>query len=199
MMDLMDNTEKVRTELYRNPEWCLPICDSALVRAAQKIYETCDEDQRSNLIPKKHIHLRVVEMAAWNEVNRSKIPGIKDYGKLLSVQGTVIRSTLARILEYRREYRCTKCAYEFSIDADYDQNYAIQVPPQCPNPIPCKSTSMQPVEASGCPTHCKDYQEIKLQERTHSLALGIVPRSMWVTLEDDLVNLCKPGDDVTVW
>ena len=28
---------------------------------------------------------------------------------------------------------------------------------------------------------------------------GVVPRSMWVTLEDDLVDSCKPGDDVTIW
>jgi DNA helicase MCM9 len=139
-------------------------------------------------------------MAGWGEINRSKVPGVKDYGKFLSVQGTVIGSRQARILEYRREYRCTKCDHEFSIDADYDQYYAIQVPPQCPNPEkPCKSTSMKPVGSPGCPTHCKDYQEIKLQERANSLGLGIVPRSMWVTLEDDLVGSCKPGDDVTVW
>lgn len=26
-----------------------------------------------------------------------------------------------------------------------------------------------------------------------------MPSFMWVTLEDDLVDACKPGDDVTIW
>ena len=30
------------------------------------------------------------------------------------------------------------------------------------------------------------------------LPVGSVPRSMWVVLEDDMVDSCKPGDDVIV-
>ena len=46
--------------------------------------------------------------------------------------------------------------------------------------------------------NCKDYQEIKIQEQMSHLALGAIPRSIWVTLEDDLVDAVKPGDDVDV-
>ncbi len=34
--------------------------------------------------------------------------------------------------------------------------------------------------------------------QTDHLALGAIPRSIWITLEDDLINSCKPGDDVVV-
>lgn len=37
------------------------------------------------------------------------------------------------------------------------------------------------------------------QEQVAKLDMGSMPRSMWVTLEDDLVETCKPGDDVVVW
>lgn len=31
------------------------------------------------------------------------------------------------------------------------------------------------------------------------LTIGTMPQSMWATLEDDLVDSCKPGDDVSIW
>jgi len=46
---------------------------------------------------------------------------------------------------------------------------------------------------------CRNYQELKIQEQVQRLAVGTIPRSMWVVLMDDLVDTCKPGDDVTVW
>jgi len=45
---------------------------------------------------------------------------------------------------------------------------------------------------------CTDYQEIKIQEHVQKLEVGSIPRSMVVLLEHDLVDLCKPGDDVLV-
>ena len=46
---------------------------------------------------------------------------------------------------------------------------------------------------------CRNYQEIKIQEQVQKLEVGSIPRSMWVILENDLVDGCKPGDDVQIW
>lgn len=31
-----------------------------------------------------------------------------------------------------------------------------------------------------------------------NLSLGTIPRSIWAVLEEDLVDSCKPGDDVSL-
>ncbi len=45
----------------------------------------------------------------------------------------------------------------------------------------------------------KDYQEIRIQEISRGGRGGqVVPSSLAVSLEDDLVDSCQPGDVVTV-
>ena len=45
----------------------------------------------------------------------------------------------------------------------------------------------------------RDYQELKVQEKLNSMSSGaVIPRSFLVILDDDLVDKCKPGDDITV-
>jgi len=51
----------------------------------------------------------------------------------------------------------------------------------------------------GPPMKCRNYQELKIQEQVQRLAVGTIPRSIWVVLMDDLVDMCKAGDDVTIW
>uniref|UniRef100_A0A6P7GHD8 DNA helicase n=1 Tax=Diabrotica virgifera virgifera TaxID=50390 RepID=A0A6P7GHD8_DIAVI len=73
----------------------------------------------------------------------------------------------------------------------------IKQPTHCKNPEGCPGTNL--VHFGDIDSeNCKDYQEIKIQEQVKKLGLGSVPSTMWVTLEDDLVDCCQPGDDVTI-
>jgi DNA helicase MCM9 len=45
---------------------------------------------------------------------------------------------------------------------------------------------------------CRDFQELKVQEQVQKLSMGSIPRSILVIMQDDLVDLCKAGDDVTL-
>ena len=63
----------------------------------------------------------------------------------------------------------------------------------------CRLSASEMMCLIGCqPVKCCNYQEIKIQELVQRLAVGTIPRSMWVVLEDDLVDTCKAGDDITV-
>ncbi|XP_037542028.1 DNA helicase MCM9 [Nematolebias whitei] len=103
------------------------------------------------------------------------------------------------VLEYERDYMCIKCKHVFKLQADFDQFYAFVPPVGCPNPAGCNSFKFSSLSGGSEPASCRDYQEIKIQEQVQRLSVGSIPRSLVVVLEDDLVDSCKSGDDVTVY
>ncbi|KAJ8891487.1 hypothetical protein PR048_004015, partial [Dryococelus australis] len=128
---------------------------------------------------------------------RTTFPRNEDVGNFLQVSGTVVRIVTPKILEFQRDYICTKCKHSFQIQADYEQFYVMTPPSRCPNPDPCKSSNFKGVKTLD-QRNCKDFQEIRIQEQVTKLKVGMIPRSMAVTLEDDIADSCKPGDDVLV-
>lgn len=103
--------------------------------------------------------------------------------------------TDVKLLEYQRQYICPRCKHQIFVKADYVFKNIIKTPKKCSN-VDCKSTNFVAVELNT--EYCKDYQEIKLQETMNKVNEGCIPNSMWVTLDDDLVHTCKPGDNITV-
>lgn len=101
------------------------------------------------------------------------------------------------MLEAEKIYQCSnqRCAQRVVVKADFEQGNVMDLPTSCPQAPRCKSKSLIPVENSQV---CQDYQEITIQEQVKRLGLGSIPRSIVVVLENDLVDQCKPGDDVIV-
>ncbi|XP_031340203.1 DNA helicase MCM9-like isoform X2 [Photinus pyralis] len=150
----------------------------------------------TNLSFKHNIHARVFGLPACPELHRKIFPYSEDLGLFLQIRGTVIKTKDPKILEYHRLYRCTKCKYVETVTASYDQKFIIVPPKRCPNPEQCGGRNF--VGVGGLVAeNCKDYQEIKIQELSSNVN-STMPSTMWVTLEDDLVDTCQPGDDVTI-
>ena len=61
--------------------------------------------------------------------------------------------------------------------------------------VPCSNRQFAPMPNTSI---FSDYQEIKVQELFKTLKPGNIPRSILVVLEDNLVDMCKPGDDVLI-
>ncbi|NWW39056.1 MCM9 helicase, partial [Panurus biarmicus] len=134
------------------------------------------------------------------ELTREHIPKSKDVGHFLSVTGTVIRTSSVKVLEFERSYICSKCKHVFIVKADFEQYYTFCRPAACLNEEGCNSTKFTCLSGTtSSPTCCRDYQEIKIQEQVQRLSVGSIPRCMVVVLEDDLVDSCKSGDDITVY
>lgn len=113
------------------------------------------------------------------------------------IVGTIIRTTIPKLLEFKRNYECTKCKQIITVNADFEQKYLISPPNRCLN-SECNSNRF--IVASGIDRrNSKDYQEVKIQEQIPQSTVGLIPDSLWIILEDDLVDSCKPGDSVAIW
>ncbi|XP_034274585.1 DNA helicase MCM9 [Pantherophis guttatus] len=180
------------------PNEVLPIFDNALRRAAATVCQSASQAQE--FIIKQNLHARVSGLPVCPELTREHIPKTRDVGHFLSVTGTVIRTSLVKVLEFERDYICNKCKHIFVVKADFEQYYAFCRPSACPGKEGCTSSKFTCLSGTSCaPSRCKDYQELKIQEQVQRLSVGNIPRSMMVVLEDDLVDGCKSGDDITVY
>ncbi|NWT29150.1 MCM9 helicase, partial [Cardinalis cardinalis] len=180
------------------PSAVLPIFDSALRRAALAALQESAEPAQLSL--KQNLHARVSGLPVCPELTREHIPKSKDVGHFLSVTGTVIRTSSVKVLEFERSYICNKCKHVFAVKADFEQYYTFCRPAACLNEEGCNSTKFMCLSGTNSsPTCCRDYQEIKIQEQVQRLSVGSIPRCMVVVLEDDLVDSCKSGDDITVY
>lgn len=57
----------------------------------------------------------ITGLPACPELHRTSFPQNRDVKSLLRVCGTVTRITVPKMLEYRREYLCTKCKQIFEV------------------------------------------------------------------------------------
>ncbi|GAV65332.1 MCM domain-containing protein [Cephalotus follicularis] len=122
---------------------------------------------------------------------------VKHRGILLTLKGTVIRSGAVKMYEGERTYMCQKCKHMFPVYPELEARNSIILPPICPSQRsrPCEGRNFLYVENTIV---CHDYQEIKIQESTQVLGVGVIPRSILVILKDDLADIVKAGDDVIV-
>uniref|UniRef100_G3QN95 DNA helicase MCM9 n=1 Tax=Gorilla gorilla gorilla TaxID=9595 RepID=G3QN95_GORGO len=197
-MTLFETNMEIGEYFNMFPNEVLTVFDSALRRSALTILQSLSQPEAVSM--KQNLHARISGLPVCPELVREHIPKTKDVGHFLSVTGTVIRTSLVKVLEFERDYMCNKCKHVFVIKADFEQYYTFCRPSSCPSLESCDSSKFTCLSGlSSSPTRCRDYQEIKIQEQVQRLSVGSIPRSMKVILEDDLVDSCKSGDDLTIY
>ncbi|XP_061062864.1 DNA helicase MCM9 isoform X2 [Eubalaena glacialis] len=197
-MTLFETNMEIGEYFNAFPNEVLTIFDSALRRSALTILQSLSQPEGVSM--KQNLHARISGLPVCPELVREHIPRTKDVGHFLSVTGTVIRTSLVKILEFERDYMCNKCKHVFVVRADFEQYYTFCRPSSCPSLESCDSAKFTCLsDLCSSPTRCRDYQEIKIQEQVQRLSVGSIPRTMKVILEDDLVDSCKSGDDLTIY
>jgi len=119
--------------------------------------------------------------------------GSDNIGKLVMVEGIVVRATPARPMVTRGAFRCRKCGTD---------TYVPQTTPFLKAPIQCSGPNCMrngPFDFVQEESTFIDSQDIRTQERPENLPPGQLPR--WINIkltEKDLVDVARPGDSVSV-
>lgn len=168
--------------------------DKALLDVQTQIAEQKDAFLDSDYQIKVNCHVRFVSMPEGDARYRKSFPGADQMNQFVEMKGSVMRMSQAKCLELKREFECTRCPHSQVVEADYVRMYKFDITKNCPVSN-CKGT-MRPKHDQAVPDYCIDYQELKIQE---SIGESNIPKSLSVTLENDLVSTCQPGDSVTIW
>ncbi|XP_024985408.1 probable DNA helicase MCM8 [Cynara cardunculus var. scolymus] len=177
--------EEFYDALERKPKEAL-LCMSAAVHKVLHSISN-DEELDDNAKVNIRLHNHPESMIALKNLKAAYIE------RLVSVRGTVVKVSTVRPLVVQMSFICTKCGT--TIPRDFpDGKFS---PPSVCVIHGCKSRTFNPIRSSARPI---DFQKIRIQEllKSEHHEEGRVPRTVECELIEDLVDLCIPGDVVTV-
>jgi replicative DNA helicase Mcm len=119
--------------------------------------------------------------------------GSKHIGKLIMVEGIIVRATPVRPLVTRGAFKCKRCGTPIYID---QAGPFLRFPTECSDPS-CKRRG--PFDFLQEESTFIDCQEIRIQELPEDLPPGQLPRWIEVKLDGrDVVDVARPGDHVSL-
>lgn len=134
------------------------------------------------------IHVRISELPLMEDLRSLRQLHLN---QLIRTSGVVTCSSGILPQLNMVKYDCVKC--RFILGPFFQgQNQELK-PGSCPQ---CQSRG--PFEINMEQTLYQNYQKIKIQESPSKVAAGRLPRSKDVVLLSDLVDSCKPGDEIEV-
>lgn len=191
---LFDASVEFGESLLYDPVKTLDSMNVSAALALRQALEECPVPDKYCL--KDNIHLRLINLPQF--IQTATLPKCKQVSRFQAITGTVLRMKGMKVLERSRDYLCSSCGHSFTVKAEITMFCMLSKPSSCPNPMGCRGTKFVPSSNETDLSKCSDYQEVLVQEKANNLVLRNVPGSIWVVLEDDLVDCCKPGQDVVV-
>src|SRR5208337_1636518 len=134
----------------------------------------------------KRLRVRFRKLPEKNLLRRI---GSENIGRLLLIDGIIVRSTSVKPLLIKATFQCRKCNAMTYVD---QVGTLMRGPGVCAH---CRSKIFEFLEKQST---FMNSQEIRIQERPEDLPPGQLPRAMDVRLLEDLVDTARPGDRVSI-
>lgn len=119
--------------------------------------------------------------------------GSKQMGKLVMVEGIVVRATPVRPMVMNAAFRCKRCG---TVNLIEQTGQFLKAPPVCTSPDCGRDGPFEFVQDEST---FIDSQDLRLQEKPEDLPPGQLPRTLNVKLVgSEIVDLARPGDHVSI-
>ncbi|PGH05560.1 minichromosome maintenance protein 6 [Blastomyces parvus] len=133
---------------------------------------------------------KVFSLAFYNLPLVSRLRQLRtaQIGKLLSISGTVTRTSEVRPELALGTFICESCSTAVE---EVEQTFKYTEPTQCPNPT-CGNRIGWRLDIRQ--STFVDWQKVKLQESSHEIPTGSMPRTMDIILRGEMVDRAKAGE-----
>ena len=181
--DLLAFDRRLAEELLENPDEYLKHANNAAY--AQLQIEDPEYAEKIETVTVRVV--RLLEAAPLRKLGSDNI------GKLVMVEGIVVRSTPVRPMVMQAAFKCKRCG---TITYVNQTGPFLRAPFQCSDPSCRRKGLFDFVQEEST---FIDSQELRVQERPEDLPPGQLPRTLNIKLvRSEIVDVATPGDHVSI-
>ncbi len=181
--DLNAFDQELAEELLENPDEYFEYADNAAY--AQLRIEDPEYAEKTEVVT-----VRIVRLMETGQLRKL---GSKNIGKLVMVEGIVVRSTPVRPMVMQAVFRCKRCGETTPVN---QTGPFLRAPFVCKNPN-CRAKG--PFDFVQKESTFIDSQDLRIQERPEDLPAGQLPRTLNIKLiGSEIVDEARPGDNVSI-
>jgi len=180
--DLLAFDQKLTEELLERPDEYLKHANNAAYAQLQ-----IEDPEYAEKIAGLDVRIvKLLEAAPLRKLGSEQI------GKLVMVEGIVVRSSPVRPMVMQAVFRCKRCR---TMNPVNQAGSFLRGPFACSSPD-CRSKG--PFEFVQEESTFIDSQDLRIQERPEDLPPGQLPRTLGIKLVgEEIVDVARPGDDVS--
>ncbi len=136
------------------------------------------------------IIIRIVQLLGKEQLRKL---GSKQMTKLVMVEGIVVRATPVRPMVLQGAFKCKRCGTMNMVE---QTGQFLKAPTACVAPDCGRDGPFEFVQEEST---FIDSQDLRMQEKPEDLPPGQLPRTLAVkTVGDDIVDVARPGDHVSI-
>jgi len=179
--DLLASDAALADNLMANPDELLPHANRAAL--SQLRIEDPEYAEKIGDVRTRFRH--------FPETRPLRSVGADDIGGLIQIEGILVRATSVKPLLVNAAFKCRRCDTIVKVS---QAGIFVQRPMECTNP----SCGKGPLDFQESESDFINSQEIRIQERPEDLPPGQLPRAVDIKLVEDLVDVARPGDRISV-